>query len=140
MQHDEVRVLVAEDDEDIRVLIERVFSHVGVQVTTVGDGADALAGLDRLRPHCLVLDLRMPDVDGMQVLGTMRGNGSHVPAVMLTASVESEIEVEALEAGAFAVVRKPFQTRALLTVVARAIRSAEPDLRFPERFAEATQL
>jgi DNA-binding response OmpR family regulator len=139
VQYD-VRVLVAEDDEDIRLLIDRVFSHVGVRVTTVGNGADALVGLDEVRPHCLVLDLRMPVVDGMLVLSTMRANGSTVPAVMLTASVETEIEVDALEVGAFAVVRKPFQTRALLTVVARAIRSVEPDLAFPERFAAATAL
>lgn len=140
MESRDVRVLVAEDDEDIRVLIERVFSFVGVQVTTVGNGSDALAALDDLAPDCLILDLRMPDVDGMEVLSAMRGNGSTVPAVMLTASVESEIEVDALEVGAFAVVRKPFQTRALLTVVARAIRSESPDLVFPERFAAATQL
>jgi DNA-binding response OmpR family regulator len=135
-----VRLLVAEDDEDIRVLIERAFSFVGVQVVAVGNGAEALTGIETVDPHCLVLDLRMPDVDGMQVLSAMRSSGATVPAVMLTASVESEIEADALEMGAFAVVRKPFQTRALLTVVARAIRSASPDLVFPERFATATQL
>ncbi|GAA2737261.1 hypothetical protein GCM10009867_23780 [Pedococcus aerophilus] len=140
MGSQDVRVLIAEDDEDIRVLIERTFSYVGAQVTTVGNGADALAALATVDPHCLILDLRMPDVDGMEVLGSMRSAGSTVPAVMLTASVESEIEVDALEAGAFAVVRKPFQTRALLTVVARAIRSEAPDLPLPERFATATQL
>ena len=140
MESQHVRVLIAEDDEDIRVLIQRVFSHVGVQVTTVGDGAAALAALDTVAPHCLVLDLRMPDVDGMEVLSTMRSNEVTVPAVLLTASVEIEIEVDALEAGAFAVVRKPFQTRALLTVVARAIRSEHPDLVFPERFGAATPL
>lgn len=140
MESRDVRVLVAEDDEDIRVLIERVFSYVGVRVTTAGDGAAALAALGAVDPHCLVLDLRMPDVDGMEVLGAMRRRGSTVPAVMLTASVETEIEVDALEVGAFAVVRKPFQTRALLTVVARAIRSEFPGLVFPERFAEATRL
>ncbi|KQZ90296.1 hypothetical protein ASD62_14370 [Phycicoccus sp. Root563] len=140
MESQDVRLLVAEDDEDIRILIERVFSYVGLRVTTVGNGAAALAAVSDVDPHCLVLDLRMPDVDGMEVLTTMRHTGATVPAVMLTASVETEIEVEALEVGAFAVVRKPFQTRALLTVVARAIRSVSPDLPFPERFAEATRL
>lgn len=140
MEHGDVRVLVAEDDEDIRVLIERVFSHVGLQVTVVGNGADALGALETMAPHCVVLDLRMPHVDGMEVLGTMRRNGSPVPAVMLTASVEVEIEIDALELGAFAVVRKPFTTRALLTVVARAIRSFAPGLAFPEPFAVATGL
>lgn len=140
MESHDVRVLVAEDDEDIRVLIERTFSYVGAHVTTVGNGAAALAALEGVAPHCVVLDLRMPDVDGMEVLRAMRGAASTVPAVMLTASVESEVEVHAMEEGAFAVVRKPFQTRALLTVVARAIRSAAPDLVLPERFAAVTQL
>ncbi len=138
MESQDVRILIAEDDEDIRVLLERVFAYAGVRVTTVGDGAQALAAIADVAPHCLVLDLRMPDVDGMEVLGALRRTGSTVPAVMLTASVDSD--VEALEAGAFAVVRKPFQTRALLSVVAKAIHSATPGLDFPERFAAATRV
>ncbi len=138
VQSQDVRILIAEDDEDIRVLLHRVFAHAGVHVTTVGDGAQALAAIGTVAPHCLVLDLRMPEVDGMDVLGAMRHDGSRVPTVMLTASVDSD--VEALEAGAFAVVRKPFQTRALLGVVARAIHSTTPGLVFPERFAAAARV
>ena len=138
MESQDVRILIAEDDEDIRVLLHRVFAYAGVQVTTVGDGAEALAAIGTVAPHCLVLDLRMPDVDGLDVLRAMRHGGSTVPAVMLTASVDSD--VEALEAGAFAVVRKPFQTRALLTVVAKAIHSSSPGLVFPDQFAAATRV
>ena len=140
MESQDVRILIAEDDEDIRLLLRRVFSHVGVHVTTVSNGAEALAAIATVAPHCLVLDLRMPDVDGMEVLSTMRSNGSSVPAVMLTASVDSDVEADALAVGAFAVVRKPFQTRALLTMVASAIHSVCPGLDFPERFAAATHV
>jgi CheY-like chemotaxis protein len=134
-----VRILVAEDDEDIRVLVERIFGHVGVSVTSVNDGAAALQVLrsrpDEL-PDCLVVDLRMPDVDGMDVLAELARAGCALPVVLLTASVESEVEVEALAAGAVAVVRKPFQTKVLLAVVARAIRGAQPALQLPPRLVE----
>jgi two-component system, NtrC family, response regulator AtoC len=131
-----VRVLVAEDDEDIRVLIERIFAHVGVEVASVADGAAALGALAGQPPDCLVVDLRMPDVDGMDVLAEMARSGCSVPVVLLTASVEAEVEVEALAAGAVAVVRKPFQTKVLLSVVARAIRGAQPDRELPPRLVE----
>jgi len=131
-----LRIVVAEDDEDIRVLVERIFAHVGVEVTSVADGASALLALAEEAPDCLVVDLRMPDVDGMDVLDETGRSGSTVPVVLLTASVESEVEVEALAAGAVAVVRKPFQTKVLLTVVARAIRGAQPDRELPPRLVE----
>jgi DNA-binding response OmpR family regulator len=131
-----VRILVAEDDEDIRVLVERIFAHVGVEVTSVVDGAAALRALRAEPPDCLVVDLRMPDVDGMDVLSELARAGSTVPVVLLTASVESEVEVEALAAGAVAVVRKPFQTKVLVSVVAKAIRGAQPDLELPPRLVE----
>jgi CheY-like chemotaxis protein len=134
-----VRILVAEDDEDIRVLVERIFGHAGVAVTSVHDGAEALQALaahpDEL-PDCLVVDLRMPDVDGMDVLAELARVGCALPVVLLTASVESEVEVEALAAGAVAVVRKPFQTKVLLSVVARAIREAQPGRELPPRLVE----
>ncbi|GAA4727467.1 hypothetical protein GCM10025782_27620 [Pedococcus ginsenosidimutans] len=136
MQSRGLRIVVAEDDEDIRVLVERIFAHVGVEVTSVADGASALLALAEEAPDCLVVDLRMPDVDGMDVLDETGRSGSTVPVVLLTASVESEVEVEALAAGAVAVVRKPFQTKVLLTVVARAIRGAQPDRELPPRLVE----
>jgi CheY-like chemotaxis protein len=105
----------------------------------VNDGAAALQVLrsrpDEL-PDCLVVDLRMPDVDGMDVLAELARAGCALPVVLLTASVESEVEVEALAAGAVAVVRKPFQTKVLLAVVARAIRGAQPALQLPPRLVE----
>ncbi|MGO4341171.1 response regulator [Pedococcus sp. 2YAF34] len=131
-----VRILVAEDDEDIRVLVERIFAHVGVAVSSVADGAAALRGLADQPPDCLVVDPRMPDVDGMDVLSELARSGSTVPVVLLTASVEPEVEVQALAAGAVAVVRKPFQTKVLVSVVARAIRGAQPDRELPPRLVE----
>ena len=136
MQSRGVRILVAEDDEDIRVLVERIFAHVGVAVSSVADGAAALRGLADQPPDCLVVDLRMPDVDGMDVLSELARSGSTVPVVLLTASVEPEVEVQALAAGAVAVVRKPFQTKVLVSVVARAIRGAQPDRELPPRLVE----
>ena len=136
MQSSGLEILVAEDDEDIRVLVERIFGHVGVGVTSVADGASALRALAQSRPDCLVVDLRMPDVDGMDVLTEVTRSGAGVPVVLLTASVESEVEVEALAAGAVAVVRKPFQTKVLLAVVARAIRGAQPGRELPPRLVE----
>ena len=131
MADGQVRVLVAEDDEDIRHLVERLLSFAQVDVRTAADGAQALQALQALDSepvHCLVLDVKMPGLDGLQVLRAVQDRGLCVPVVMLTASVEGRVQDEALGLGAAAVLRKPFEGRDLLAAVARAVQVRHPEV------------
>lgn len=97
-----VRVLVAEDNEDHRFFIERALRRldgVDVDVDSVGDGEDALAYLyrrgpfeDRERPHLILLDLKMPKIDGLEVLAAVKGDPelSTIPVAVLSSSDRPE--------------------------------------------------
>jgi DNA-binding response OmpR family regulator len=137
MVEDSVRVLVAEDDEDIRHLVRRLLAFAQVDVRTAVDGAQALQVLEADPVHCVVLDVRMPVLSGIEVLRAVRDRGLDVPVVMLTASVEAHVEQAALDLGAATVLLKPFEARDLLGAVARAVRSRHPALPLPSRLTRA---
>jgi CheY-like chemotaxis protein len=121
-----VRVLVAEDDEDVRHLVERLLTRAEVEVTTAVDGAHAIEVLGARPVHCLVLDVRMPGLGGLEVLRTLGDSAPEVPVVVLTGSAESRVRKEALDLGAAAVLPKPFEARELVHAVATAVHHSHP--------------
>ncbi|MEU9554897.1 response regulator transcription factor [Streptomyces fumanus] len=101
-------VLLAEDDRAIRNALERALTLEGYQVTAVADGATALARARYSRPDVLVLDVMMPEIDGLQVCRALRAEGDPTPILMLTALVETADRIAGLDAGADDYVVKPF--------------------------------
>ena len=114
------RVLVVDDDEDIRIAIEMTLALRGYDVTGAGDGADAL---DLVRagppPAVILLDLRMPRMNGFEFLHALRGDAAlpRIPVVVLTG--DSNAAVEARSSGADAVLMKPLETSALVRSIAQ---------------------
>jgi DNA-binding response OmpR family regulator len=94
-------------------------------VLTAGDGDDGLSLARRHRPDLIVLDLRLPRVDGMQLARTLRRE-SAVPIIMLTARVDEEDRLLGLEAGADDYITKPFSPRELVARVKAVLRRATP--------------
>ena len=126
-----VHVLVVDDDEDARELIERELAECQAEVLTAGDAAEALALVESERPHVLVSDIGMPDADGYELLRRVRGlglaRGGGVPAVALTAFARSEDRTRALRAGFLAHVSKPVDPSELVATVASVVgRTGEP--------------
>jgi CheY-like chemotaxis protein len=111
------RILVADDDPDIlQVLRDRLDSY-GYAVEMANDGRAALEALRRQAFDGVILDIRMPEIDGMEVLRQIREGHSGVPVVMITASTIQERAVEAVGKGAQAYLLKPFNAAQLKQVV-----------------------
>jgi two-component system alkaline phosphatase synthesis response regulator PhoP len=116
-------VLVVEDDRELRDLVRRYLERAGHAVCTTGSGAAALAALDKGDIDLVVLDLGLPDVDGIEVLATARGAHA-VPVVVLTARSHVDDRIDGLRRGADDYVTKPFSpTELVLRVEAVLNRS-----------------
>ena len=121
-------VLVVDDDRPLtRALAINLRAH-GYQVTLAHDGRSALTEVTRVHPAVVVLDLGLPDLDGIEVLTGIRG-WSAVPVIVLSARSTSAEKVEALDAGADDYVTKPFGMDELLARIRASVRrgAAAPD-------------
>ena len=101
-------VLVAEDDRGVRESIERGLRFEGYQVTTVTDGVEALAAVDERVPDVVVLDVMMPNLDGLTTCRTLRSRHPSLPILMLTARHDVRDRVAGLDAGADDYLVKPY--------------------------------
>ena len=100
-------ILVVEDDAGIRTALIRGLEDLGHAVASVGGGLAALEAVVKNQPELVLLDLGLPDIDGLQVLGMLRGV-SDVPVIVITAQDDGAMVVAALDAGADDYVVKPF--------------------------------
>lgn len=115
-----IRVLFVDDEEDfVRTMAERMeLRDVGGEVAL--GGQQALERLERELPDVMVLDLRMPDIDGMEVLRRVKTMYPQLEVIILTGHGSEQDEQEARRLGAFAYLRKPVNTNELIEVVRRA--------------------
>jgi DNA-binding response OmpR family regulator len=109
-----VRLLVAEDDAGLRSVLERGLKEQGYVVDAVLDGAEALRYLAVYDYEAVILDWRMPGIDGMEVLARLRQRGTRTPVLMLTARDATPDRVAGLDAGADDYLVKPFEFSELL--------------------------
>lgn len=102
-------VVLAEDDVDLRDLLTTVLEGLGLSVTAVGDGMEALAECRRLTPRLLLLDIDLPVMDGLQVCRAVRAdpNLAHLPVALMTARAEARDVQAAMDAGADRYIIKP---------------------------------
>lgn len=118
------RVLVAEDDPGISEPLVRALAREGYEVTHVTDGPSALNAALSGRADLLVLDLGLPGMDGLEVCRTLRGHGSTLPVLVLTARTDEPDLVVGLDAGADDYVGKPFRVSELLARIRAQLRRA----------------
>jgi two-component system response regulator MtrA len=116
-------VLIADDDADILSLVRAVLERAGNEVITVGDGAQALASVTERKPDLAVLDISMPEVNGLEVLRRLRADSatSELPVVLLSALAQEADVKLGFELGASAYVKKPFSPRELADRVAELL-------------------
>ena len=124
--HTKPRLLVVDDDEDIRALLRLVLERAGYDVDEQPDGRSALRAFHMGRHDLVVLDVTMPDLDGWEVLDRIR-DLSEVPVLMLTARDSETDRVRGLRAGADDYVTKPFDREELLARIEGLLRRAPRD-------------
>jgi CheY-like chemotaxis protein len=109
------RVLVADDDEDILALVTAVLQRSGHEVIAVQDGAQALATVQSHSPDLAVLDISMPEVDGLEVLRRVRADVEtrDLPVILLSAQAQEADVERGYATGASAYMKKPFSPREL---------------------------
>jgi len=120
-----VRVLVAEDDEGLRSVLERGLRENGYAVDTTADGEQALRYLDTYEYEVAILDWRMPKLSGLEVIRRLRLRGSALPVLMLTARDAAGDRVAGLDEGADDYLVKPFDFSELLARVRALQRRGE---------------
>ena len=123
------RILIADDDRAIREALSRALSLEGYDVVQAPDGAQALSLIESSRPDAAVLDVMMPNVDGLTVCRVLRAERNRIPVLMLTARTETPDRVAGLDAGADDYLAKPFDLDELLARIRALLRRARPDLR-----------
>lgn len=116
-------VLVVDDQEDERRIQQAFLSHRGFRVDEAADGAAAIERAFANPPDLVLLDVAMPRMDGFEVCRTLRADPrtSDVPVLLLTASVEGDLEALARDAGADAILTKPIEPRAVAAAVERLL-------------------
>ncbi len=117
------KILVVDDDGSICDLLSSYFDNAGFETSCVSDGVAALAAVQENHPDCIILDVMLPEMDGLEVLKELRRVGN-VPVIALTARADEVDRVLGLEMGADDYVTKPFSPRELLARVKAVLRRA----------------
>jgi len=117
---DAIRVLVVDDEQDIRDGFERILTRIGCQVLKASRGDKGLEILEKEGAAIVLLDLKMPGMDGMEVLGLIRKLDESILVIVVTGYATVETAIEAMKLGAYDFISKPFEPDQLRIVVNRA--------------------
>ena len=127
---DPVRVLVVDDEPNIVDVISMALRYQGFAVESAGNGRDAIAAVGSFRPHLMVLDIMLPDMEGFEVARRLGAERAAVPIVFLTARDSTEDKIRGLTIGGDDYVTKPFSLEELIARIRSVLRRsglAEPE-------------
>jgi two-component system response regulator FixJ len=133
----ESTVFVVDDDEFVRKSLQRLLREVGLEVELYSDAAAFIEADAFDRPGCVLLDIRMPGMSGIELHQRMLDEGSTIPIIMITGHGDVTMAVECMKRGAFDFIEKPFRAQRLLDSVQAALRLEERLRLRRERRAEA---
>ncbi len=132
------RVLVVDDEQNLRKVLAATLQREGYEVQVAADGEEALAALERDGADVIVTDLVMPRMDGLTLLRRVVARHPDVPVIVVTAHSRVDRAVEAMKAGAFDFVAKPFEHAELKAIIAKAARQSDENAKnvVPEALQE----
>jgi two-component system, NtrC family, response regulator AtoC len=119
------RILVIDDETAIQESLEMFLREKGLEVCTAGTGADGLASYARYHPQVVILDIRLPDVSGLEILDYIMATDPDAKVIMITAYHDMETTIEAMRQGAFDYIHKPIDVDELDHAVTKSLRIAE---------------
>ncbi|MEZ8395290.1 nitrogen regulation protein NR(I) [Vibrio cyclitrophicus] len=130
-------VWVVDDDSSIRWVVEKTLSSADIKCETFADAESVLLALERETPDVLVSDIRMPGIDGIELLHQVHQRSPNLPVIIMTAHSDLDAAVNAYQKGAFEYLPKPFDIDETLTLVERAIAHSHEQKR--EQASEVTE-
>jgi FixJ family two-component response regulator len=114
-------VFIVDDDQEVRQALALLMESVGLHVETFESGNDFLRQFDPARPGCMILDVRMPGMSGLELQARLAAEAIHPPVIIITGHGDVPMAVRAVQAGAVDFIEKPFNDQALLDSVHRAL-------------------
>ncbi len=135
----EARVFVVDDDQEVRDALELLMESVGLPVSTYESAQAFLDAFDPNLPGCVVLDVRMPGMSGMDLQARLAAENPHPPVIMITGHGDVSMAVRAVQSGAVDFIEKPFNDQALLDSVHRAIEQDARQRGKASRLSELVQ-
>ena len=127
----DARLLVVEDEPNILELLAASLRYAGFEVITAAAGGEAVQAAGRHRPDLIVLDVMLPDMDGFDVVRRLRGGGTRIPVVFLTARDAMEDKVRGLTLGGDDYVTKPFSLEEVIARIRAVLRRTRGDATEP---------
>ncbi|AZQ82994.1 nitrogen regulation protein NR(I) [Colwellia sp. Arc7-635] len=119
------QVWIVDDDSSIRWVLEKALSNANLSVGTFHDPEDLLIALEHNQPEIIISDIRMPNMDGMTLLGKINEQFAHIPVIIMTAHSDLDSAVNAYQGGAFEYLPKPFDIDDAVTLANRALTHAQ---------------
>jgi len=114
------RVLVVDDEESLRLVVRSFLKRDGYEVEVAESGEDALRLLETFGPDFILTDVRMPKMGGLDLLSTLKAKGSIVTVIVMSAYGSVDLAIEAIKAGAYDYIQKPFKPEELLLTLRKA--------------------
>lgn len=130
-------VYVVDDDRDVRLMLSYMLGGAELKSHPFAGGGDFLDAIPDLKPGCILLDVRMPDMDGLAVMAELARRGIDWPVIFMTGHGEVPVAVEAMKLGAIDFLQKPFAEEALLACFERGFGMMEERSAASERHAGA---
>jgi len=118
------RILIIDDEKAIRWSLGEALTNIEYEVAEAANGAAGVKKFEEDPADCVILDLKLPDIDGIKVLKKIRGIDEDVPVIMMTAYGEVETAVEAIKGGAYDFIQKPFQLEKMKIAIRNALESS----------------
>jgi DNA-binding NtrC family response regulator len=136
MTEEKPRVLVVDDEEGIRILLKRILEEAGYQVTTADNGKDAVYKASVGEADVVLMDIKMPEMSGIEALGKMTVDAPDTCVIMVTSIADMETAISAMKMGAYDYITKPFDSSDVVTKVLNAIERREKTLKEKRRYLQ----
>jgi len=133
-------VLVLDDDDDVRTILSELLNFHGFHPIGARNGEEALAKIGEENPPVAIIDLMLPDINGLEVIDRINANHPDVKSIVLTAYASQEAAIKAVKLGAYSFLQKPYDAEQLLLTVRRALEKHKAEQDLDQKICELEQL
>ncbi|MBV8096013.1 MAG: response regulator transcription factor [Acetobacteraceae bacterium] len=115
-------VHIVDDDEAVRDSLRDMLEEAGYRAQTWASGIDLLQAVERLEPGCIIVDVRMPEIDGLTLMARLRAHNIKLPIIVITGHGDVPMAVQAMKTGAIDFIEKPFAKQVIINSIRMALK------------------